>query len=148
MRWVVALVGLAAGCGRLNFDDLPPQDGNPGDGANGLVLSEPADNDQVGPTVRVKGSCIVANGDVSISGTGGGPVIEVAPSTTLAFGQVAYFAGANPPSFQSRTLGVKNAGTKPVPANADYNLRLGKIVNGFPGQTPYFGVVASQEGWP
>ncbi len=77
MRWVVTLVGLAAGCGRLNFDshDSPPGDG---DTTSGLIVTEPGDNAEVGPAVRVKGSCVVSNGEIEIHGTGVGGL----PSTS------------------------------------------------------------------
>lgn len=72
-------------------------------------------------------------GIAQLKGAGGGPTVEVTPSPTLAFGQVAYFAGANPPSFSTRTLVVKNIGPAPAVPDPNANLKFG---------TPAFDVVA------
>ncbi|MGA9521033.1 MAG: choice-of-anchor D domain-containing protein, partial [Myxococcaceae bacterium] len=63
-------------------------------------------------------------GFVTLKGFGGGPDIQVTPSPTLNFGQVAFFQGAN--SFQKRKLTVMNIGTAPAVPDAAANLRLGK----------------------
>ncbi len=77
-------------------------------------------------------------GALAVRGIGGGPNIEVTPTGTLSFGQVAYSAGASPAWFQARSVLVKNIGTRPMPADVNANLRLGKLSNGRPGQMPYF----------
>lgn len=70
-----------------------------------------------------------------LRGVGGGPDIDVSPAPALDFGKVAYFAGA--PLFTVRKLLVRNAGTRPSPADAAWNLRLGKQ-----GAAPYWEVQA------
>ncbi|MEW5737438.1 MAG: hypothetical protein AB1938_00845 [Myxococcota bacterium] len=62
---------------------------------------------------------------VPLRGVGGGPDIEVRPSP-LNFGRIAYFQGANPPSFASRRLTVQNMRTRPTPPDPRANLKLGK----------------------
>ncbi|MHB8875403.1 MAG: choice-of-anchor D domain-containing protein [Myxococcaceae bacterium] len=78
-----------------------------------------------------------AAGSVPLRGYGGGPVIRVQPSPTLAFGKVAYFASASPPAFQTRKLNVANVGTAPAVADPAANLHLG--VN---NTLPYFSITA------
>ncbi|MHB8875958.1 MAG: choice-of-anchor D domain-containing protein [Myxococcaceae bacterium] len=73
-----------------------------------------------------------ASGDATLKGYGGGPDIQVTPSPQLAFGKVAYFAGANPPSFQTRRLTVMNVGTRPAVPDPNANLKLGTGGTGDP----------------
>jgi hypothetical protein len=56
---------------------------------------------------------------------GGGPDIEIKPSTNINFGRIAYFAGTG--SFGQRKLTVQNVGTLPSPRDRKANLRLGKF---------------------
>ncbi len=62
---------------------------------------------------------------INLRGVGGGPDIDARPSPTLAFGRIAYFASASPATFASRKLTVQNVGTRPTPADARANLKLG-----------------------
>lgn len=75
---------------------------------------------------------------VPLRGFGGGPAIDVRPSPVLDFGRVAYFAGANPPSFGTRRLTIQNVGTRPAAPDPRANLKLGALGAG----KPYWSVVA------
>jgi hypothetical protein len=82
------------------------------------------------------------SGTIGLKVFGGGPDIDVQPSTHLNFGKVAYFAGVNPPSFAKRKLTVLNVGSAPAVTDVKANLRLGTPdAQGNP-QPPYFTVVA------
>ncbi len=59
--------------------------------------------------------------ECALRGRGGGPDIEVTP-TTLAFGAIPFFAAAPTPSFVERTLRVRNTGTETLVVS---NLVLG-----------------------
>lgn len=63
---------------------------------------------------------------IPLRGIGGGPDIDARPSPTLAFGRIAFFAGATPPSFANRKLTIQNVGTRPTPADPAANLKLGQ----------------------
>lgn len=81
---------------------------------------------------------------LGLRGTGGGPDIDVSPAHDV--GQVAYFVGASPPSSATRHLQVRNAGTRPSPADPRFNLRLGTPdATGAP-QRPYWLVTAANPG--
>lgn len=77
---------------------------------------------------------------VPLRGIGGGPDIDVRPAPALAFGRIAYFPAASPPSFASRKLTIQNVGTRPNPADPQANLKLGQTdgMNGF--ARPYWEV--------
>lgn len=78
-------------------------------------------------TATIRATTDIANPSsvvVPLRGVGGGPVLRVAPSP-LDFGQVAWFAGASPPSFATRQLTLQNEGIRPGPADPAGNLRLG-----------------------
>ncbi|MFZ5440914.1 MAG: choice-of-anchor D domain-containing protein [Myxococcota bacterium] len=79
---------------------------------------------------------------VTLRGVGGGPDINLRPSPTLAFGRIAYFPTASPPSFASRKVTVQNVGTRPTPADARANLRLGKPDGSGGWAGPYWEVTA------
>lgn len=64
-------------------------------------------------------------GAIVVKAFGGGPDIDVKPAPNLNFGKVAFFASANPPSFQKKKLTVSNAGTAPAVADKAANLHLG-----------------------
>ncbi len=64
------------------------------------------------------------SGIAALKGYGGGPDIDVKPST-LNFGRVAFFAGANPAAYVNRKMTIQNVGTKPTPADPKANLLLG-----------------------
>ena len=61
-------------------------------------------------------------GDVDLTGFGGGPDIQVNPSSALNFGRVAYFAGSN--AFQTRKLVVMNVGPRRQPSDIEANLHI------------------------
>jgi hypothetical protein len=63
---------------------------------------------------------------VNLRGVGGGPDIDVRPAPVMNFGRIAYFPTANPATFASRKLTVQNIGTRPTPADARANLKLGQ----------------------
>ncbi len=65
------------------------------------------------------------SGIVQLQGYGGGPDIDVKPST-LNFGRVAYFQGSNPAAYVTRKVTIQNVGTRPTPPNPQANLRLGE----------------------
>lgn len=70
----------------------------------------------------VEGTMTASQGfECVLRGRGGGPDIEVTP-TTLAFGPIAFFASAPTPSFVERTLRVRNPGTQTLVVS---NLMLG-----------------------
>jgi hypothetical protein len=73
-------------------------------------------------------------GTLQLKCFGGGPDIKVVPSPALAFGKVAFTAGAS----VSRRITVSNVGTKPPNATTtDANLKLGTVAaDGTPGQQP------------
>lgn len=58
---------------------------------------------------------------IRLRGVGGGPRIEVRP-TPLTFGRV----GRSPGAFATRQLRLANIGTRPTPADARANLKLGR----------------------
>jgi hypothetical protein len=62
-----------------------------------------------------------------LKGFGGGPDIDVKPST-LSVGRVAYFSGAS--SFATRKLTIQNVGTRPTPPDPKANLHLGAAGTG------------------
>ncbi|MBS1152923.1 MAG: putative lipoprotein, partial [Myxococcaceae bacterium] len=63
-----------------------------------------------------------SSGTELLKGYGGGPDIDVKPST-LNVGRVAYFAGSA--SHATRKLTIQNVGTRPTPADPKANLHLG-----------------------
>lgn len=67
-----------------------------------------------------------AFGFLSLKAFGGGPAIKLSPSPELDFGKVAYFPGANPPTFASRHLVVQNVAPRLSEDDAQPNLLLGK----------------------
>lgn len=77
---------------------------------------------------------------VPLRGVGGGPDIDLRPSPTLNFGRIAYFIGANPPSFANRKLTVQNVGTRPTPPDPKANLKLGKTDGAGGFAKPYWTV--------
>lgn len=79
---------------------------------------------------------------VPLRGVGGGPDIDVRPSPTLNFGRIAFFSGANPPSFATRKLTVQNSGTRPTPPDPRANLKLGKPDGAGGFAKPYWEVTA------
>ncbi len=83
-------------------------------------------------------------GQVQLRGYGGGPDIDVKPAN-LAFGKVAYFSNANPPSFQARKLTVMNVGTKPAVPDANANLKLGDSTGKIYDLKPLSGVTDTSE---
>lgn len=81
------------------------------------------------------------SGVVTLSCFGGGPDIDVVPSSTINFGKTAWFANANPPLSVTRRVTVMNVGSAPPNGNPDGNLRLGKVsADGVPGQIPFISV--------
>jgi hypothetical protein len=76
---------------------------------------------------------------IALRGVGGGPRID-APAT-LDFGRVPLFAGAIPPSSQTRTVTIRNVGSSPVPPDPRANLVLGTVFSGTPGQLPLFELI-------
>ncbi|MBS1154026.1 MAG: putative lipoprotein, partial [Myxococcaceae bacterium] len=68
-----------------------------------------------------------ATGVAQLKGYGGGPDIDVKPST-LNFGRVAYFSGSS--SYANRKLTIQNVGTRPTPPDAKANLHLGAMGTG------------------
>jgi hypothetical protein len=77
---------------------------------------------------------------VPLRGVGGGPNIELRPSSPFNFGRIAFFPSASVPSFATRTLTVRNVGTLPNPPDVTSNLRLG--IDGLGGAGKYWKVVA------
>jgi hypothetical protein len=76
---------------------------------------------------------------IALRGIGGGP--RIGAPATLDFGRVPLFAGAMPPSSQTRTLTVRNVGSSPVPPDPRANLVLGTVFSGRPGQLPLFELI-------
>ncbi len=80
-------------------------------------------------------------GVIQLTCFGGGPDIDVIPSSGLNFGKTAYLADSNPPYSVSRRLTVMNRGTIPPNRHPDGNLRLGQLSpTGIPGQLPFVGI--------
>ncbi|MBM4379275.1 MAG: choice-of-anchor D domain-containing protein [Deltaproteobacteria bacterium] len=73
-------------------------------------------------------------GTIQLKCFGGGPDIKVVPSPALAFGKVAFTAGAS----VGRRITVSNVGTRvPNATTTDANLKLGTVAaDGTPGQAP------------
>lgn len=79
-------------------------------------------------------------GGLPLKCTGGGPRIRATPSPTLAFGRVAYFAGAT--ASVMRKVNVQNVGTPSAMPDLSANLFLGSVaVDGTVGQPPLFELV-------
>lgn len=76
---------------------------------------------------------------VQLRGFGGGPVINVQPTPTLAVGRIGYVVGAPEPLSVTRTVRIANVGNRPTPADPLINLHLG--VPGVAGG-PYYEVTA------
>ncbi len=79
---------------------------------------------------------------VNLRGVGGGPDIDARPAPAMAFGRIAYFAQANPATFATRKLTVQNVGTRPTPADARANLKLGQSDGAGGFARPYWEVTA------
>lgn len=62
-------------------------------------------------------------GSIPLRCVAGRPDIELSPSQSLTFDKVAYFASANPPLTQSRTLRIRNVGRQ-LAGDAEANLRF------------------------
>ena len=77
-------------------------------------------------------------GTITLTCTGGGPRIRVAPRPTLAFGRVGFFPGNTNFSVQ-RKVNVQNVGSRPPMPDPASNLYLGQVAtDGTPGQLPLF----------
>ncbi len=72
--------------------------------------------------------------NIPLSGTGGGPDIDLESPNTLDFGRIAFFAGN---SSATRRVTLRNVGTRPTPPEARANLKLGVM-----GAPPYWSVIA------
>lgn len=73
---------------------------------------------------------------IPLSGTGGGPDIDLQPPNTLDFGRIAFFAGST--SSATRRVTLRNVGRRPVPPDPRANLKLGVRGEG----PPYWRVIA------
>ncbi|MGA9521676.1 MAG: choice-of-anchor D domain-containing protein, partial [Myxococcaceae bacterium] len=81
------------------------------------------------------------SGTIQLTCFGGGPDIQVMPSSVLNFGKTAFFSNSNPPYSVTRRLTVMNMGTTPPNGHPDGNLRLGQVsASGAPGQLPYIAI--------
>lgn len=85
-------------------------------------------------------------GDVALTGFGEGPKIKLSPNP-LDFGKLPHVPSlqgpvASTPSSTYRQVVVSNVGTTVPGSAADFNLKLGTVVNGVAGQAPIFAVVA------
>ncbi|MGA9520955.1 MAG: choice-of-anchor D domain-containing protein [Myxococcaceae bacterium] len=81
------------------------------------------------------------SGVIALTCYGGGPDIDVLPSSALNFGMTTYFAESSPPFSISRRLTVLNRGTAPPDGSFNGNLRLGQVSpTGVPGQLPFVAV--------
>ena len=80
-------------------------------------------------------------GTITLTCTGGGPRIRVAPRPSLSFGRVGFFPGN--PTFQvQRKVNVQNVGSRPPMPDPTSNLYLGEVaMDGTPGQLPLFDLV-------
>ena len=115
LRQLVAASAAAlwgAGCGTAVFlGDLPGEPPGPAPKADGGDAGAfDAGTADAGPTD---------------AGLRVGPVLFVVPSAELAFGKVAYFAGASPASSATRKLALSNAGVLSLPLGPDSTLKLG-----------------------
>jgi len=70
------------------------------------------------------------NAGCPVTGSGGGPDIELKPSGAIDLGAVPFFATAPEPFFVTRKLTIQNLGTSPNPPDLRANLKLG--MNGAP----------------
>jgi hypothetical protein len=78
-------------------------------------------------------------GTIALECTGGGPKIRVTPKPNVSFGNVPFFQGNPVPV--TRRVSVQNVGVAPTPADASFNLLLGKVdLAGMAGQQPMFEV--------